>query len=373
MPDGATKWAEVDLDAITENARAVSELIGSGVALMAVVKANGYGHGSIEAARAALRGGATWLGVSSVSEGLELRAAGLPSRILNLGYTPPDALAQAVEADLSLTVYEDGTLDALERVPRRHPTGVHVKVDTGMHRLGAQPEAACRLAGRVEQSPAMSLEGLFTHFADADGTDPAFTRAQLTTFLDVRQRLIQERGPGFVSHAANSAGLLRFPDARLDLVRAGIILYGVSPAADFLPLPRLRPALRWGAIVTNLQTLSAGESVGYGRRFSATSTTRIATIAAGYADGLFRCLSNQGHAVLRGRRVPIAGTISMDQAALDVTAVPQVQIGDVAWLIGGEGEARIRAEDVARDAGTIPYEVLCAVSARVPRRYRSDA
>lgn len=372
MRDGATKWAEVDLEALSHNARAIRELIGPATALMAVVKANGYGHGAIPAAQAALRGGATWLGVSSVAEGLELRGAGVEAPVLCLGYTPPESLAAAAGARLSITLYEETTRDALRRLRVDRPVDVHVKVDTGMHRLGAPPEEALALVREVRSTPHLRLQGLFTHFADADGDDPAFTRAQLAAFLEVRRQVIETAGSGFLSHAANSAGLLRFPEARLDLVRAGIILYGVPPAAGFTMLPALREALRWATVVTSVRTVAAGETVGYGRRFRARAPSRIATLAAGYADGLFRALTTRGVVAVRGRRAPIAGTISMDQAAVDVTAVPGVAVGDVAWLIGSDGEARVSAADLATAAGTIPYEVLCAISARVPRRYRDE-
>lgn len=372
MRDGATKWAEVDLQAISHNARAISDLIGPATALMAVVKANAYGHGAVPAARAVLRGGATWLGVSSVAEGLELRGAGIEAPVLCLGYAPPESLAAAAAARLSITLYEETTLDALRRLRIDDPVGIHVKVDTGMHRLGAPPEEALALVRAVRNAPHLRLQGLFTHFADADGDDPAFTRAQLGAFLEVRRRVLESAGGDFLSHAANSAGLLRFPEARLDLVRAGIILYGVPPAAGLAAPFALREALRWATVVTSVRTVPAGETVGYGRRFRAQAPSRIATLAAGYADGLGRALSNRGFVVVRGRRAPLAGTISMDQAAVDVTAVPGVAVGDLAWLIGSDGGARVSAADLAAAAGTIPYEVLCAISSRVPRRYRDE-
>ncbi|TMD12769.1 MAG: alanine racemase [Chloroflexi bacterium] len=373
MRDGATKWAEVDLDAIAHNARTIGALIGPATALMAVVKANGYGHGAVPCARAALRGGAAWLGVSSADEGLELRRAGIQAPTLILGYTPEASLAAAAEAGLSITLYEGTTLEALRRLRPVRPVPVHVKVDTGMHRLGAPPSDAIALVEAVRSTSHLRLEGLFTHFADADGGDPAFTRSQLEALLEVRRRALEAGASGFLSHAANSAGLLRFPESRLDLARAGIILYGIPPATPWPAFPDLRQALRWATIVTSVRTVPDGETVGYGRRFTARGPRRVATLAAGYADGLFRVLSNRGSVVVRGRRVPIAGTVSMDQAGVDVSDVPGVTVGDVAWLIGSDGAARVSAEEVAAAAGTIAYEVLCAISSRVPRRYRGEA
>ena len=333
---------------------------------MAVVKANGYGHGAVPAARAALEGGATWLAVSSVPEGLELRKAGIREPILNLGYTPPAALSAAVAAKLALTVYDRAGLELLKTAATE--VGVHVKVDSGMHRLGAAPDEAIRLATDVHADPNLRLEGFWTHFADAD-RDLAFTAQQLRVFLDARAALIRTGVTGFISHAANSAATLRLPEARLDLVRAGLILYGVRPVPAWSDLPTLRPALTWQTIVTNVATVAAGESVGYGRRFTAQQPVRVATIAAGYADGLHWRSAERGCAIVRGTQVPFAGSISMDQAALDVAAVPGVQVGDVVTLIGLDGDALLTADDLAEAAGTISYEVLCGISNRVPRRY----
>jgi len=333
---------------------------------MAVVKADGYGHGAVPSARAAIAGGATWLAVSSVPEGIELRKAGILEPILNLGYTPPAALSAAIAAKLALTVYDREGLALLKTAATE--IGVHVKVDTGMHRLGAPPDESERLAVEVAADPNLRLEGFWTHFADAD-RDPAFTREQLHAFLDARSALIRAGITGFLSHAANSPGLLRFPEARLDLVRAGLIIYGVRPVRSWADLPGLRPALRWQTIVTNVVDVPVGESVGYGRKFIAPEPVRVATIALGYADGLHRRASAGGRAIVRGVAVPIAGTISMDQAALDIRAVPNVTVGDVVTLIGEDGGTTLTAHDLAEASGTISYEVLCAISGRVPRRY----
>jgi alanine racemase len=237
-----------------------------------------------------------------------------------------------------------------------------------MHRLGATPDEAIKLATEVHADPHLRLEGFWTHFADAD-RDLAFTKEQLRTFLDARAALVRAGVSGFISHAANSAAILRLPEARLDLVRAGLILYGVRPVASWTDLATLRPALTWQTIVTNIVTVSAGETVGYGRRFTAKQPARVATVAAGYADGLHWRAAEKGCAIVRGSRAPFAGSISMDQAALDVGALPNVQVGDVVTLIGRDGDATLTADDLAEASGTISYEVLCGISNRVPRRY----
>ena len=366
--DAATKWADVDPGAISHNVGLVKDLVGPSTAVMAIVKANGYGHGAVQVAQAALAGGATWLGVSSVAEGVELRQAGITAPILNLGYSPPAAISAAIAARLSLTVYDQVSLEALRR--SGSAAGVHVKVNTGMHRLGAPADDAVRLVRELRKSPKLRLEGFWTHFASAEA-DPDFTRQQLDAYLEARAQIEKEGASGFISHAANSAGLLRFPEARLDMVRAGLIIYGVRPVQAWRDLPTLRPALSWHAMVTNVQLVPVGGTVGYGRRFTAAQPTKIATLAVGYADGLHRRLSNRGSAIVRGRIVPIVGTISMDQATVDVTTVPGVEIGDIASLIGTDGGASWQADDVAKAAETISYEMLCAISTRVPRRYRA--
>jgi alanine racemase len=333
---------------------------------MAVVKANGYGHGAVQIAGAALEAGATWLGVSSVQEGIELRQAGLTAPILNLGYTPPVALSAAVAAKLSLTLYDRDSFANFRNAATE--IGVHVKLNSGMNRLGARPDEAVALATEVHRDNRLRLEGFWTHFASADA-DPDFTRSQLKLYIEARARLERAGVTGFISHAANSAGLLHFPEARLDLVRAGLVLYGVRPGPDWKDLPDLRPALTWQTIVTHTQTVDTGGIVGYGGRFKAARPATIATIAVGYADGLHRQASSGGRALVRGRSVPIAGTISMDQAALDVTDVPDVTVGDVVTLIGQDGDTIATADQLAAASGTISYEVLCAISSRVLRRY----
>lgn len=367
-----TRWAEVDLDAIRDNVRLVARLVTARTAVMAVVKADGYGHGALPAAQAALEGGATWLAVASVQEGLELRSARIEAPILHLGYTPIDALGEAVAAGLSLTVFEQGTLDALADLPLPAQARLHLKIDTGMHRLGASPEDALELATRIGRHPNMQLEAVWTHFASAD-SDLELTRQQLARFLRARDQIRSQTGLQFLSHAANSAGLLRLPEARLDLVRAGLVIYGLSPNPGWRDLPALRPALSWRTIVTNIQTVPDGAAIGYGQTWRAAGPRRVATLAVGYGDGLPRRQSNRGQVLLRGRPAPIVGAVSMDQTMVDVTDIPGVAIGDVVTLVGRDGGAELTASAVAAAVDTIPWEVLCAISARVVRRYTGKA
>ncbi len=370
--DAATRWAEIDLEAIRHNVRQVARLVSPRTAVMAVVKANGYGHGAVPSARAALESGATWLGVASVEEGLELRAAGIRAPILHLGYTPPSALGEAVAAGLSLNVFEGGTLEALRKLPLPAPARLQLKVDTGMQRLGAAPEDAAALARRIRQGPNLQLEAVWTHFASAD-SDPEFTKEQLARFLRVRDQIQSDTGMRFLSHAANSAGLLHYPEARLDLVRAGLVVYGLSPDPGWTDLPPLRPALAWRTIVTNVHVVPEGTAVGYGQTWTAPAPRRVATLAIGYGDGLHRRQSNRGHVLLRGKLAPLVGTVSMDQTTVDVTEIPGVTIGEVATLIGRDGGAELSASAVAAAVDTISWEVLCAISARVVRRYTQES
>jgi alanine racemase len=312
------------------------------------------------------------LATAVLGEAATLRQHGIAAPILVLGYTPAWQARDVVRLGVAVSLFSHDLAQHLSRAAlalQRPPVPVHVKVDTGMHRLGATADKALELVEAVASDHRFELEGIFTHFAVADEDDLSFTRKQLDQFLQFREKAKTITKVG-LSHAANSAGLLRVPEARLDLVRAGLLTYGVRPRREWTDLPGLRPALTWQTIVTNIVNLEPGESVGYGQTFRAEKDgARVATVACGYADGLHRRLSNKGKAIVRGRLVPIAGTISMDQAALDVSEAREVQVGDTVTLIGSEGDSCWTADDVAEVLGTISYEVLCAISARVPRRY----
>ena len=362
-------WAEVSSDAIRHNTRALVELADPSQ-VWAVVKADGYGHGVLTTAHAALAGGARGLCVALVQEGLALRRGGIDAPILVLSEQPADAVAAAVAAGLELTVYTRAGLDAVIAAgARRHP--VHVKVDTGMRRVGASATDAISLAEAVADASATRLTGFFTHLAVADAPGDPFTDQQLDAF-DATVAALRARGvdPGLV-HAANSAGALAHPRARYDMVRAGIAIYGVSPGADVDAQVRalgLRPAMAVKARVSYVKRVAAGERISYGLRHTFTRDTTVATLPIGYADGVPRRLHEVGGAVLLGgARRPIVGVVTMDQTMVDCGDAA-IEAGDEAVLIGEQGADAITATEWADSLGTIGYEIVCGISSRIERR-----
>ena len=363
-------WAEVDAAAITHNARQLKERAGD-AELLAVVKAFGYGHGPVAAAQAALAGGATWLGVALVEEGEVLRRAGITVPVLVLSEPRPSAMATVVAADLRPTVYTEEGVGAAARAAAglSQPLRVHVKIDTGMHRVGATPDAAVALARAVAQRPELHLEGLCTHFAVADQPERAeHTAGQLASLHAVAAELAGHGIRPDVLHAANSAGLLAHPAARLDLVRCGITLYGLAPSPALSSVLDLRPALSLKAEVSFVKPLPAGEAVSYGLRWTAPHDSVVATLPIGYADGVPRSYGACGGEVLiGGRRCPVVGTVTMDQLLVDCGPGAAVARGDECVLIGRQGDEEITAWEWAERLGTIAYEVVCGLSSRVPR------
>jgi alanine racemase len=367
-----SKRAVVDAAALRANTAALRRHVGEQVALMAMVKANGYGHGAVTAARSAVDGGATWLGVSSAEEALQLRTAAIDGRVLVVGWTHHSAHPALVLAGVEMMVLDITAVDSLAAAARSsgRPALVHIKVDTGMGRLGLRPEElAAFLQAITSHAPHVVLSGIFTHFADADGVDPDFTEEQHSRFV-IAVEAARRLAPDLTAHCCNSAATLRFPHMHHDMVRPGIAVYGYPPPGA-AGVVEVRPALSMLAAVAQVKTVRAGESVGYGRTWRAPSPRRIATIAAGYADGVHRAQSNRGQVVVAGVRCPIVGRVSMDQLTADVTDVPAVAAGDEAVLIGSQGGPDspdwLGADEVGAAVDTISYEVLCAISARVPR------
>jgi len=371
-------WVEVDLDAVRANVAALAAEAGT-AHVLAVVKADGYGHGAVPVALAAIEAGAMWLGVALVEEGAVLREAGIEAPVLVLSEPPPEAAPAVVARRLTPVVYTVAGIEALAKAVaqagRGEPLAVHLKVDTGMHRVGCAPADALTLARAIVHSDELRLDGVCTHLAVADEPDDPYTRAQLETFDSVLAELEDAGIPPGLRHAANSAGLLAFPRARYDLVRTGIAVYGVSPAPGFERRVPLRAALSFKARVSHVKTLEAGDRVSYGLRYRLPGPARIATVPAGYADGVPRNLAAVGGEVLiGGRRRPIAGTVTMDQLMVDMGDDP-VEIGDDVVLIGRQrdpdtgAEPEITATEWAERLGTIGYEIVCGIGARVPRSY----
>ncbi|MCU1370867.1 MAG: alanine racemase [Ilumatobacteraceae bacterium] len=367
-------WAEVDLGAISANTAALRSAVAP-AALCAVVKADGYGHGAVASAWAALAGGADVLAVALVAEGVELRDAGIDTVVMVLSQASADEIGTLVDADLDATVYTpsgvQGLADAARRAGRtaQRPVRVHLKVDTGMHRVGVQPADAVALARTVADEPALELRSVFTHCAVADEPGNPFTAVQLERFDAVLAAIAAAGIEVACTHAANTAAAIDHPGARRDLVRCGIGIYGIAPAPALEGRVPLTPALSLHARVSHVKRVAAGEGISYGLRYRPEVETTIATVPLGYADGLPRRLSSQGGTVLIGGvHRPIAGSVTMDQILVDCGDDP-VEVGDEVVLIGRQGAETIGAGDWAERLDTIAYEVMCGISPRVPRRY----
>jgi alanine racemase len=370
-------WAEIDAAAITHNAQVLSELV-QPAKLCAVVKAHGYGHGGPAVARAALAGGAVGLAVALVDEGLELRQHDIRGPILLLSECNPHAVEAALTERLTPTLYTAEGIDRVAQVAHDlgRPTRVHVKVDTGMHRVGALPPDLPALIRSVLQETSLRLEGVWTHFpvADGDGDDDLFTKQQIATFDGLVAQLVESGVTIDVLHAANTAGAIAFPAARYNMVRCGLGLYGYLPGATVATAftaagaVALRPALALKARVVAVRTLDAGERPSYGRLRPLPKRSLVATVPIGYADGVPRGLFDGGYSVLiGGRRRPLAGMVTMDQIVVDCGEDSSVAPGDEVVLLGRQGDEEITADEWAGMLGTISYEVLCGIGPRVPR------
>ncbi len=369
--------ARVNLAAIERNtARLCAELTG-GAGLCAVVKANGYGHGAAAAARAALAGGARSLAVATAVEAASLRAAGIEGPVLIMGALSDEELPVALEAGAEVVAWSDRFVRSLHAarggLTGLTPVRVHVKLDTGMGRLGTRVlSQALQVADRISAAEGAGLElaGAMTHFASAD-EDPEFTAVQLSRFEPFVVTL-RGRHPEIVVHAANSAGTLRFPDSHFDLVRCGIAVYGCDPMNEDPAAHSLEPALELTSYVAAVKAAAPGDSAGYGRKWVAASETWLATVPIGYGDGFRRALTNNCEVLIGGRRYPLVGTVSMDNITVEVGAPHAVRCGDPVTIIGADGSERVTAEELARRIGTINYEITCGLSARVPRVHHRD-
>lgn len=368
---GRPTWTMIDLRALQWNLRQVRRRVGARTGILAVVKANAYGHGAVPCSRTLVAAGADRLGVATVEEGVELRRAGLKVPIAVLGLMQPAEAAAVVRHRLQPAVALEAQVRALSRAARAagRTTAVHVKVDTGMGRIGLQPAEAVVFARRLQALPGVSVAGMFTHFAHADGRDKRLLRSQqerMRAAADAIKRL----WPKALVHAANSAAVLESPETYADVVRPGIMLYGLYPSPRLRGVVELRPALSWVTHIAQLKEVPAGTGLSYGHTFFTSRHSRIATLPVGYADGLSRSLSNRGRVLIGGHPCPLVGRVCMDMCLADVTDAPEARIGSEAVLIGRQGGQTISADDLADLQGTISYEILCAIGSRVPRLYR---
>jgi alanine racemase len=364
MTDYRPTRVEVDRSAIRHN---VAALRRPGVELMAVVKADGYGHGAVEVARAALDSGATWLGVALVEEGLALRAAGVDAPILTLSEFPPGSEAVALASRLTPTVYTEAGIDRLAAAARGGGTAVHVKIDTGMHRVGVWPPEDAPAFLRRARDAGLEVEGLWTHLAKSE-EDAETSKAQIDRFS---QAVAAARADGVAPryvHAANSGGVLRHPEGWFDLARPGIAIYGIAPAPGVGDDVDLRPALRWRSAVSMVKWLPAGERLSYGHRYALAADALVATVPVGYADGYPRAASSRADVLIGGRRCRVAGSVTMDQLVVDCGDAA-VRPGDEVVLLGPQGEDAITAWELAGHADTIAYEIVARIGVRVPREY----
>lgn len=358
-------YAEIDLAAIRHNFREIRRRINPASKLCAVVKANAYGHGAIEVSKVAVECGADFLAVATVDEGLELRRAGFDLPILIIGLIPRAAADIVVDNDLTQAVADFDLSEKISAAAVRlgKTAKLHLKIETGMGRIGVAPDKAAELAVKISSLPNVELEGMFSHFADADSKDRTFTNRQIKIFSDVAEK-ISAAGVGIkIFHLAESAAVLDIPEAHFDMVRSGIINYGLYPSADVRRTIELRPAMKLVARVVYLKKIPVGVSIGYGREFVAARDSLIATLPLGYADGYIRAYKNF-HVEIRGQLAPIAGRVCMDQTMIDVTDIDGVRVGDEVILFGSD---LITTDDAARHLNTINYEVTCLVSSRVPR------
>ncbi|MFQ5810451.1 MAG: alanine racemase [Armatimonadota bacterium] len=370
----ASSWLEIDLARVRHNVGRVRELVGASCQIIAVVKGNGYGHGAVPVSRAAIAAGASRLSVATLVEALELREAGVEAPIVLMGPGGAEVAEEAVANELEVVVSNREAADALARESRRQErtTGVHVKVDSGMGRLGAAMEEAGELVQRVEDAPELRLVGVCSHLATSEEADQSFAREQLGAFDEFCAEL-RARGlaNGAIRHVANSGGILTLPEAHLDAVRPGALVYGLSPGGVAVD-DEVRPALTWKARVSHVRQAPKGSSVGYGRRHVLQRDSRVAALAFGYADGYLTALFGKADVLVHGQRAPVVGVVSMDTTMIDVGHIPEARPGDEAVVIGSQGDECITAEELAERAGAVVHEVAARLGARLKRCYLNE-
>jgi len=371
MLPGVFTRAEIDLDAIAFNVRVIKRHVGEKVKVIAVVKANAYGHGAIPVARTVLESGAEMLAVHWIYEGVELRKAGIQAPILIMGYTPSNGAEIVADWQLtpSLTTLEFAQALSEQAKIKCVRIQVHVKVDTGMHRFGIMPGETVDFLLAIRNLFGIHLEGLSTHFATADWADQTEVLKQLEVFNQVRQAVFEAGIDIPLVHASHTPASMRLPETHFDAIRTGIAIYGMSPSSEWSPPFEIHPALCLKSLVSRVHTLETGDGVSYGRTFIAQKPTRVALVPIGYGDGFHRVLSNKGSVLIRGKRAPIVGRICMDQLVVNIDGIPDVQRNDEVVVLGKQGEEEIPAEEIAGLAGTINYEVTTSLLPRVTRVY----
>jgi alanine racemase len=364
---GNSNWLEIDRGAIINNLRKIQDL--SSVRVMAVVKANGYGHGITQIAKVVADAGAASCGVARIDEALELRHAGVEIPIQVLGYTPNDRFVEAVGNDVTLTIFqpEQAKIIGPAAAQAGRVANVHIKVDTGMSRLGATPEVAFKLVQQLSTEKNVFLEGIFTHYACADEPLLPVTEQQEKQFLDLLAGLHTAGIKPMIAHAANSAATLTRPSSHFDMVRIGIALYGMHPSTEVLLPSTFKPALSWKAQLSSVFTLPPGRGISYGHSYVTKETERIGVVPVGYGDGYRRVFGNE--VLIHGKRAPVVGKVCMDQLMVHLGELPEAVIGDEVVLLGTQGEEEITASELAQKWGTINYEMACDLNARVPRFY----
>lgn len=368
MENARPVWAEVDLRALKRNYERIQAYTNSEV--MPIVKADAYGHGAIPVVKTLYDAGARRFGVAMLEEALEIKRVLPAAKIMMIGYMPADYAQMIVQEDIIAGVYQYSQAEALskEALAQGKNATIHLKIDTGMGRIGFREEQYQEIL-RICELPHLFIEGIYMHFATADQVDLTFAHEQLRKFQAIYDRLKNQGINIPIRHAANSAAILQLPEAHFDLVRPGIILYGLPPSQKVGRNAGFEPVMTWKARVAHVKAIQAGETVSYGRTFRAAYPTRVATVPVGYADGLNRSLSNRGEMLVKGRRSTIIGRVCMDQTMLDVTKIPGVEVGSIVTLLGTDGYERIDATEMGEWLDSINYEVVCDISKRVPRVY----
>jgi alanine racemase len=369
-------WAEIDLGAIAFNVKQLKRLVGDNTEIMAVVKADGYGHGAEQVSKTALASGATWLGVATTDEGIALRKCGIHDPILILAPIPVERIQDAVCHDLRLTVCTVDMLQAISHateVAGKTQARVHLKIDTGMGRIGIEPGEVLPFVNSAAMYPNVRVEGIFTHFATADEVDKSFAIQQFERFRNAEKDLTKAGLSSCICHVSNSAAILDHPMFSLDLVRAGIIIYGLYPSSEVKHEIALRPSLEFKTRIIHVKRVSKGVSISYGATYATDEPCTIATLAVGYADGFSRALSNKGVVLIGGKRLPVVGRVCMDQCMIKAPVDSDIAIGDEVVLIGRQGDEEISVDEVAALMGTINYEVVCMITGRVPRVYKNGS